>query len=182
MEPVRLALALACAVALTPLAACQEKVPEPDPGPGSAVPPVKTAEPEPADLAKEDLTVGAGPEARDGDLVKVHYTGRLAKNNVEFDSSLGAGKTPFEFKIGAGDVIKGWDQGVPGMKVGGKRKLTIPSRLAYGDQGSPPKIPPRSTLVFEIELLGIGPFTSAKEAGAADKGEPKTDADKGAKK
>jgi FKBP-type peptidyl-prolyl cis-trans isomerase len=85
--------------------------------------------------------------------VSVHYTGTLTDGS-KFDSSIDRGK-PFEFQLGAGRVIKGWDQGVVGMKVGGKRKLTIPSDLAYGARGFPPVIPPDSTLVFEIELLGV---------------------------
>jgi FKBP-type peptidyl-prolyl cis-trans isomerase len=104
-------------------------------------------------LKSEDLTVGSGDEAKTGKTVSVHYTGTLTDGS-KFDSSLDRGK-PFEFQLGAGRVIKGWDQGVVGMKVGGKRKLTIPSDLAYGARGFPPVIPPDSTLVFEIELLGV---------------------------
>jgi FKBP-type peptidyl-prolyl cis-trans isomerase len=104
-------------------------------------------------LKSEDLEVGTGDEAKTGKTVSVHYTGTLT-NGSKFDSSLDRGK-PFEFQLGAGRVIKGWDQGVVGMKVGGKRKLTIPSDLAYGTRGFPPVIPPNSTLVFEIELLGV---------------------------
>jgi len=104
-------------------------------------------------LKSEDLQVGSGDEAKTGKTVSVHYTGTLT-NGSKFDSSLDRGK-PFEFELGAGRVIKGWDQGVVGMKVGGKRKLTIPSDLAYGARGFPPVIPPDSTLVFEIELLGV---------------------------
>jgi FKBP-type peptidyl-prolyl cis-trans isomerase FkpA len=134
------------------LAAC-DKVPEPTGGASPAV--TKEPEvPEPPDLVKEDTTVGTGAEAKDGDKVWVHYTGRLAKNNKQFDSSVG--KDPFDFEIGKGGVIKGWDLGVPGMKVGGKRKLTIPSKLGYGKEGSPPNIPPNATLVFDIELLSVG--------------------------
>ena len=95
----------------------------------------------------------AGAEAKTGDKVKVHYTGRLLKTNFMFDTSVG--KKPFEFTIGQGSVIKGWDQGVVGMKVGGKRKLTIPAELAYGDQGCGGVIPPQATLVFEVELLEV---------------------------
>jgi peptidylprolyl isomerase len=102
----------------------------------------------------EDVKEGTGPAAKAGDTVSVHYTGRLKSNGEKFDSSLDRGE-PFEFKLGAGRVIKGWDQGVPGMKVGGKRKLEIPAHLAYGDQGFPPTIPPNSDLVFEVELLAI---------------------------
>jgi FKBP-type peptidyl-prolyl cis-trans isomerase len=142
--------------------ACQRKVEEPEsraivPVPSSEV----TAAPasasasasKPAGLVKEDIKVGTGPEAKTGDHVSVHYTGTLT-DGTKFDSSLDR-KEPFEFSLGEGQVIKGWDQGVVGMKKGGKRKLTIPSELGYGAHGSPPKIPPDATLVFEIELLGI---------------------------
>jgi len=140
-------------VAALSLVGCEQSVPEPEPGPRPAAKP-EPEKPEPADMIKEDVVVGTGAEAKTGDKVKVHYTGRLLKTNYKFDSSVG--KEPFGFTIGAGSVIKGWDEGVVGMKVGGKRKLTIPSRLAYGDAGSPPKIPPKATLVFDIELLSIG--------------------------
>ncbi|AUX23973.1 uncharacterized protein SOCEGT47_045040 [Sorangium cellulosum] len=177
MKLTQLVLAVSFAVVLGPAAGCEEKVPEPELPPGSAVPAVKPPEPEPADLIKEDITVGTGAEAKDGDRVRVHYTGRLLKNNAEFDSSVG--KEPFEFTIGEAQVIKGWDLGVVGMKVGGKRKLTIPSRLAYGEAGSPPKIPGKATLVFDIELLGVGDEGKDDEAGAAAAG--KKDAPKAAK-
>jgi FKBP-type peptidyl-prolyl cis-trans isomerase FkpA len=104
-------------------------------------------------LQYEDLAMGEGPEAKTGDAVSVHYTGWLT-DGTKFDSSVDRG-TPFEFPLGAGRVIKGWDEGVAGMKVGGKRKLTIPPELGYGDRGAPPKIPPGATLVFEVELLEI---------------------------
>lgn len=103
-------------------------------------------------LKYQDLKEGTGPAAKRGDAVEVHYTGWLL-NGKKFDSSVG-GK-PFEFKLGAGMVIKGWDEGVAGMKVGGKRKLTIPSELGYGKRGAGDDIPPDSTLVFEVELLKI---------------------------
>ena len=105
-------------------------------------------------LKIEDLVVGDGNEATKGSTVSVHYTGTLT-DGKKFDSSLDRGK-PFGFQIGAGRVIQGWEQGVAGMKVGEKRKLTIPSDLAYGSRGFPPVIPPDSTLVFEVELLSVG--------------------------
>ncbi len=88
-----------------------------------------------------------------GKTVSVHYTGKLT-DGTKFDSSLDRGD-PFSFRLGAGQVIKGWDQGVAGMKVGGKRLLTIPPELGYGQRGFPGAIPPNSTLVFEVELLGV---------------------------
>ncbi len=100
-----------------------------------------------------DVQVGSGEEAKVGDHVMVHYTGKLDDGSV-FDSSVPRG-TPFDFKIGEGRVIAGWEQGVPGMKVGGKRVLVIPPELGYGANGYPPVIPPSATLTFEIELLGI---------------------------
>lgn len=106
-------------------------------------------------LKIEVLKQGTGQEAKNGDRVSVHYTGWL-ENGTKFDSSLDRG-TPFEFALGAGQVIKGWDKGVLAMKVGEKRKLTIPSELGYGKTGTPGgPIPPNATLVFEVELLNIG--------------------------
>lgn len=105
------------------------------------------------ELQKEDLQVGEGQEAKAGDLVSVHYTGWLT-DGTKFDSSVDRG-TPFEFQLGAGMVIAGWDQGVAGMKVGGKRKLTIPSDLGYGERGAGALIGPGATLVFDVELLAI---------------------------
>jgi len=99
------------------------------------------------------LVQGDGAEAVAGKKVSVHYTGTLTDGS-KFDSSLDRGR-PFDFPLGGGRVIKGWDQGVAGMKVGGKRRLTIPPDLAYGERGFPPVIPPNSTLIFEIELLGV---------------------------
>jgi FKBP-type peptidyl-prolyl cis-trans isomerase FkpA len=105
-------------------------------------------------LEIQDLQVGNGAEAKAGAVVSVHYTGWLT-NGTKFDSSLDRGK-PFQFQLGAGQVIKGWDQGVAGMKIGGKRKLTIPPDLGYGARGAAGVIPPNATLVFEVELLGVG--------------------------
>ena len=104
-------------------------------------------------LLKEDIVVGKGATAESGDDVVVHYVGRLA-DGTQFDSSR-ARRDPLDFALGAGDMIKGWDQGIPGMKVGGKRKLTIPPELAYGEHGLGGIIPPHATLVFEVELLEI---------------------------
>lgn len=103
-------------------------------------------------LEMEDVVVGEGAEAKAGDNVTVHYTGKLT-DGTQFDSSVG--RAPFKFQLGAGMVIKGWDQGVAGMKVGGKRKLTIPPDLGYGSRGFPGAIPPNSTLVFDVELLKV---------------------------
>lgn len=100
-----------------------------------------------------DLVVGNGPEARPGQTVTVHYTGWLA-DGKKFDSSLDRGQ-PFTFALGQGEVIKGWDEGVAGMKVGGKRRLTIPPQLGYGARGAGGVIPPNATLVFEVELLSV---------------------------
>jgi FKBP-type peptidyl-prolyl cis-trans isomerase len=107
----------------------------------------------PSGLKYDDLTVGTGAEAKMGQTVSVHYTGWLT-DGKKFDSSVDR-KQPFEFPLGMGRVIKGWDEGVQGMKVGGKRKLTIPPGLGYGARGAGGAIPPDATLIFDVELLGI---------------------------
>jgi FKBP-type peptidyl-prolyl cis-trans isomerase len=106
-----------------------------------------------SELIIEDLSVGNGDEAVPGRTVIVHYTGWLT-NGMKFDSSKDRYE-PFDFRLGAGQVIRGWDQGVAGMKVGGKRKLTIPPELGYGSRGAGGVIPPNATLVFEVELLAV---------------------------
>ena len=109
--------------------------------------PIKTA----SGLEYWDIKVGTGAVAQSGHHVKVDYTGWLT-NGKKFDSSVGTGH-PFDFMLGAGQVIKGWDEGVAGMKVGGKRQLRIPPDLAYGAKGYPGAIPPNSTLIFDVELV-----------------------------
>jgi FKBP-type peptidyl-prolyl cis-trans isomerase len=104
-------------------------------------------------LKYQELKEGSGPAAKDGDTVDVHYTGWL-KDGTKFDSSHDRGQ-PFSFKLGAGRVIKGWDEGVQGIKVGGKRKLIIPPELAYGKRGAGGVIPPDAELTFEVELIKI---------------------------
>ncbi len=111
----------------------------------------------PSGLKYDESTVGAGTEAVSGKNVSVHYTGWLDNNGAKgnkFDSSVDRGD-PFQFSLGAGQVIKGWDEGVAGMKIGGKRTLYIPGTLAYGSNGIPGVIPPNATLIFDVELLGV---------------------------
>ena len=107
----------------------------------------------PGGLKVSDLKIGSGPMAESGRTVSVHYTGWLT-DGTKFDSSLDRGR-PFDFKLGAGQVIRGWDEGVTGMRVHGKRRLTIPPDLGYGPQGAGGVIPPNATLVFEVELLDV---------------------------
>lgn len=114
---------------------------------------VPTEAPKDEKLVTTDVVVGKGAEAKAGDKVSVHYVGTLT-DGKEFDSSKKRNK-PFDFTLGAREVIAGWDQGVAGMKVGGKRKLVIPPTLGYGARGAPPVIPPNATLNFEVELLGV---------------------------
>jgi FKBP-type peptidyl-prolyl cis-trans isomerase len=147
------ALAVGLALAL-PLAAvaCSRSPDEPTsafkPAEGTPLPPG------PETLQKEDLTVGTGRECKTGDTVHVQYTGTLM-NGKKFDSSYDHGGEPFKVTLGEGQVIKGWDEGVPGMRVGGKRRLKIPAALGYGASGSGADIPPNAGLIFEIELVSI---------------------------
>jgi FKBP-type peptidyl-prolyl cis-trans isomerase len=158
-------LALLASTVLLPAllapAACSKPVAEPDENqfkPAAPPPP----DPGPATLQVIDDVVGKGKAAAEGDMVRVHYTGTLM-DGKKFDSSRDHG-TPFDFKLGGGSVIKGWDQGVVGMKVGGKRRLVIPEALGYGEAGSPPSIPPKAGLKFDIELLALNPKDAAPSA------------------
>jgi FKBP-type peptidyl-prolyl cis-trans isomerase len=134
------------------LGACSRPVDEPvsDFKPAQGTP----LAPGPTKLEFDDLSPGKGREAKTGDTVHVQYTGTLM-NGTKFDSSYDHGGDPFKFTLGKGEVIKGWDQGVVGMKVGGKRRLRIPSDLGYGAKGSPPNIPANAGLVFEVELVSV---------------------------
>ena len=106
----------------------------------------------PADLVIEDLALGDGPEAKAGDSISAHYVGVSHATGEEFDASWNRG-SPLEFRLGVGQVIKGWDLGIVGMKVGGRRKLTIPPDLAYGDRGAGAAIKPGETLIFVVDLV-----------------------------
>ena len=110
-----------------------------------------------SDLKTDDIIVGSGAQAVKGSIVTVHYTGWLYKNGhrgKKFDGSLDSGQ-PFTFKLGAGEVIEGWDRGIEGMRIGGKRELIIPPQMGYGDSGAPPDIPPGAILSFEVQLLDV---------------------------
>jgi peptidylprolyl isomerase len=108
----------------------------------------------PKELVTDDLEEGSGPEAKSGDTVTVQYVGVNYKTGKEFDSSWSRSE-PFSFTLGAGEVIPGWDQGIEGMKVGGRRELVIPPELGYGPAGAPPAIPPNETLVFVVDLEAV---------------------------
>jgi len=110
--------------------------------------------PAPTTLQKKDIVVGDGAEAKSGDSVSVQYVGAIYDTGKEFDASWDRGQ-PFTFTLGGGQVIKGWDEGVEGMKVGGRRELIIPPDLGYGAQGSPPTIPANATLVFVVDLKSV---------------------------
>jgi peptidylprolyl isomerase len=130
--------------ATTPTSGALSKEPSVTPPSGAA----------PTKLESKDLIVGTGPEAKAGDTVTVNYVGVLFKGGKVFDASWNRHE-PFTFTLGKGQVIPGWDQGIPGMKVGGRRELVIPAPLAYGAKGSPPTIPANATLVFVVDLLGV---------------------------
>jgi peptidylprolyl isomerase len=115
---------------------------------------VESSEQPPAELLVEDLVVGDGEEATPGQQVDVHYVGVAWSTGEQFDASWDRG-SPFSFGLGQGRVIRGWDEGVAGMKVGGRRRLTIPPELAYGEQGAGGVIGPGETLVFVVDLLGV---------------------------
>jgi FKBP-type peptidyl-prolyl cis-trans isomerase len=140
------AFVLALALALS--GACSHKAK------GSAAVDSKKGSPAPGALSVDEVKVGEGATATKGKTVSVHYSGHLT-DGTKFDSSYDRGQ-PIDFHLGAGEVIKGWDQGIDGMQVGGKRKLTIPPELAYGARGTPGgPIPPNATLVFDVELVGV---------------------------
>jgi FKBP-type peptidyl-prolyl cis-trans isomerase len=145
--------AAAEAAKLAPPSATSTTGTTPTSGPLSTEPTVTPPKgPAPTKLVTKDLIVGTGPEAKAGQMVTVNYVGVLYKNGKVFDASWKRSE-PFTFALGQGKVIPGWDQGVVGMKVGGRRELIIPAPLAYGAQGSPPTIPPNSALVFVVDLL-----------------------------
>lgn len=155
----KLLSAVACLIILSPLVRAQDNAAPPasDNAPAPSRERARdAAKPEVVELKSGlqyiDLVVGDGPEAQVGYRVRVHYKGELEDGTV-FDSS--AGRDPFTFKLGMGEVIDGWDQGVKGMKVGGKRKLIVPAKLGYGKRGVAGTIPPNATLIFEVELLDV---------------------------
>ena len=138
----------ASALALLLLTACTTTPPTPIPLPST------TATTLPSGLVYEDRKVGDGDEAKAGTTVLVHYTGWLQADGTQFDTSRSRGQ-PFQFQLGKGSVIKGWEDGVPGMKVGGQRRLFIPPQLGYGDRGAGDAIPPKADLVFDVELVEV---------------------------
>jgi len=135
------------------LASLNEPIMTPTPDASSSPQTEQPVQTLPGGLKIQDLVVGTGQEVEAGDTVQVHYTGWLT-DGTKFDSSVDRGQ-PFVFQLGAGQVIKGWDQGVAGMKVGGKRRLEIPPSLGYGSRGAGDAIPPNATLIFEVQLLAV---------------------------
>jgi peptidylprolyl isomerase len=134
--------------------ATEQAAPQPS-GKTATKPKVAKGEgPAPKRLEKKDLVVGKGRAVKDGDAISVQYVGVLYKNGKQFDASWNRGQ-PFDFTLGAGEVIPGWDQGVGGMREGGRRRLEIPPKLAYGEQGAPPDIGPNEPLVFVIDLVRV---------------------------
>ena len=150
-----LAVTIACTGDATPTATSPSPAPPASP-PAPEAPPLPPSAPVQTEsgLVYIDVEVGTGPVAQPGTHVTVHYTGMLTIDNSVFDSSVERGE-PFQFDLGAGNVIQGWDQGVAGMKVGGRRHLIIPADLAYGERGFGDLIPPNSWLTFDVELLGV---------------------------
>lgn len=120
--------------------------------------------PPPKKLEIKDITEGSGPEAKSGDQLSMQYVGVVYKTGKEFDASWDRGQ-PFDFALGQGSVIPGWDQGIVGMKAGGRRELTIPPELGYGAAGSPPSIPPNATLIFVVDLISINATGSTGATG-----------------
>ena len=145
-------VAVAALVALAPSACGKDK--KPDQGAGTKPKVTVPSGNPPTTLQKKDLIVGKGAEATTGKKVTVQYVGVAFSTKKQFDASWDTGR-PFPFTLGAGDVIKGWDEGVPGMKVGGRRQLVIPPDLAYGPNGYPPVIGPNETLVFVVDLVSV---------------------------
>ncbi|MCM0606900.1 MAG: FKBP-type peptidyl-prolyl cis-trans isomerase [Xanthomonadaceae bacterium] len=132
--------------------ACEKK-PEGE-ATSQTAPGVKASMTNATQLKIEEIKIGSGKEAVAKKQIVVHYTGTLT-NGKKFDSSLDQNRGPFSFTLGVGQVIRGWDEGFAGMKVGGKRKLTIPPQMAYGERGAGDVIPPNSTLIFDVELLDV---------------------------
>ena len=147
-------VAVAAVVALAPSACGKDKKSGREASGTKPVVTVPVGDP-PTALEKKDLVVGKGAEAVAGKKVSVQYVGVSYATKKQFDASWDRGQ-PFSFILGEGDVIKGWDQGVPGMKVGGRRQLVIPPGLAYGANGAPPAIGPNETLIFVVDLLSVG--------------------------
>jgi FKBP-type peptidyl-prolyl cis-trans isomerase FkpA len=158
-SPTRALLAVVSASLFMTLAYAQTAAPSAAPAPAPAATPPNASK-APTSLQIEDRLEGTGAVAERGSPVLVHYTGYLwdatkpGNKGDKFDSSIGR-PLPFGFLIGVGRVITGWDEGIPGMKVGGQRTIIIPPDKAYGEKGSPPKIPPNATLVFDVELMGV---------------------------